>query len=62
MRWVLFHTKIGELLLSLLERHAGLAVVSANWLAERHCGKQTGQPALNVPRARRSRDIQERTE
>ena len=39
MMWVLFDTKIGELLLSLLERHAGLAVVQANWLAEQQCGE-----------------------
>ena len=39
MRWVLFDTKIGERLLTLLERHVGLAVVQANWLAEQRCGE-----------------------
>ena len=39
MRWVLFDTKIGERLLTLLERHLGLAVVQANWLAEQRCGE-----------------------
>lgn len=39
MRWVLFDTKIGELLLTLLERHVGLAVVQACWLAEQQCGE-----------------------
>ena len=61
MRWVLFDTKIGELLLTLLERHVGLAVVQANWLAEQRCGEQAGQPTLIVPQASRSRDVQERT-
>lgn len=39
VRWFLFHTKAGELLLVLLERHAGLAVVQSNWLAGQCCGK-----------------------
>ena len=34
LRELLFDTKIGERLLSLLERATGLAVVEANWLAE----------------------------
>jgi hypothetical protein len=32
LRWLLFETKMGEVLLALLERAAGLAVVSAEWL------------------------------
>ena len=39
VRWFLFHTKAGELLLVLLERHAGLAVVQSNWLAMRRSGE-----------------------
>ena len=34
VRWFLFHTKAGEVLLTLLERRLGLAVVQAEWLAE----------------------------
>ena len=34
VRWFLFHTKAGEVLLTLLERHAGLAVVQSDWLAK----------------------------
>ena len=41
VRWVLFRTKIGELLLTLLEQKAGLAVVQADWLAGRRSGKPT---------------------
>jgi hypothetical protein len=33
VKWFLFETWVGELLLGLLERHAGLALVSAEWLA-----------------------------
>jgi len=32
IRWMLFETRIGTLLLVLLERWVGLAVVSAEWL------------------------------
>lgn len=32
IRWMLFETRIGTLLLALLERWVGLAVVSAEWL------------------------------
>jgi hypothetical protein len=39
--WVLFGTKIGELLLTLLEQKAGLAVVQADWLAGCRSGKPT---------------------
>ena len=38
VRWLLFETKTGELLLVLLERHAGLAVVRADWLAVQRSG------------------------
>jgi hypothetical protein len=41
IRWVLFETKLGELLLVLLERHVGLAVVRADWVAEQCCGEPT---------------------
>jgi hypothetical protein len=33
VRWFLFETRCGELLLVFLERRLGLAVVSADWLA-----------------------------
>ena len=39
VRWLLFHTKIGEVLLTLLERHADLAVVQSDWLAMRRSGE-----------------------
>ena len=42
VRWVLFGTKIGELLLTLLEQKAGLAVVQADWLA----GCRSGKPRI----------------
>lgn len=32
LRWMLFETRLGEWLLALLERKAGLAVVQADWL------------------------------
>jgi hypothetical protein len=38
LRWLLFKTKAGNLLLALLERTAGLAVVQAEWLADQHSG------------------------
>ncbi len=34
LRWMLFETKLGELLLILLEKWAGLAVVEASSLEE----------------------------
>lgn len=34
IRWFLFETGAGELLLALLEKATGLAVVQAEWLAE----------------------------
>jgi hypothetical protein len=38
LRWLLFETKVGELLLALLEKRAGLAVVQAEWLGAQHSG------------------------
>jgi hypothetical protein len=32
LKWLLFETKLGELLLTILERRVGLAVVDAEWL------------------------------
>jgi hypothetical protein len=40
VRWLLFETMLGELLLAVIERQ-GLAVVSVDWLA----GQRSGQPA-----------------
>ena len=39
VRRMLFHTKAGELLLALLERHVGLAVVRSGWLALQRSGE-----------------------
>jgi hypothetical protein len=39
VKWILFDTKIGELLLVLLERHVGLAVVQSDWLATQRSGE-----------------------
>ena len=39
IRWLLFETRVGELLLVLLERHVGLALVQANWLADQRSGE-----------------------
>ena len=39
VRWFLFHTKVGELMLILLERHVGLAVVQIEWLAMQRSGE-----------------------
>jgi hypothetical protein len=38
LRWLLFETRLGELLLVLLERK-GLAVVSSDWLGAQRSGK-----------------------
>jgi hypothetical protein len=35
LKRLLFETRVGELLLTLLERTTGLAVVDANWLGHR---------------------------
>ena len=39
VRWILFHTKAGEVLLILLERHVRLAVVQSDWLATQRSGE-----------------------
>ena len=39
LRWLLFETKLGELLLVCLERCVGLAVVQADWLAAQPSGE-----------------------
>jgi hypothetical protein len=39
VRWFLFRTKAGEVLLGLLERNVGLAVVRSDWLAAQSSGK-----------------------
>jgi len=38
VRWFLFDTRLGELLLGLFEKATGLAVVHADWLGEQRCG------------------------
>lgn len=40
VKWFLFETKMGLLLLALLERKAGLAVVDADWLGKQPGGRQ----------------------
>ena len=40
IRWILFQTRIGEKVLILLERRAGLAIVQADWL----CTQRSGRP------------------
>lgn len=42
LRRLLFDTKVGEWLLTLLERTTGLAIVEANWLAELPAPTATG--------------------
>jgi len=39
LRWLLFETKLGEMLLAFLERAAGLAVVNAEWLGTQPSGE-----------------------
>ena len=45
VRWLLFETRVGELLLTILERKVGLAIVQAEWLAAQPAGepKAAGQ-------------------
>jgi hypothetical protein len=38
VRWFLFETRVGELLLALLEKTTGLAVVQAEWLGTQPSG------------------------
>jgi hypothetical protein len=37
-RWFLFETRLGLFMLAVLERRAGLAVVSAEWLGKQSSG------------------------
>ena len=46
IRWILLDTKVGELLLVLLERHAGLAVVQSDWLAMQRSGEPKTAPKV----------------
>jgi hypothetical protein len=46
IRWLLFETRLGEVLLVLLERHVGLALVQSNWLAEQRSGEPTAAPEV----------------
>jgi hypothetical protein len=39
LKWFLFETGVGELLLLWLERKAGLAVVRADWLGAQPSGR-----------------------
>ena len=39
IRWFLFETRLGQWILSILECHVRLAVVSADWLAVQPCGQ-----------------------
>jgi hypothetical protein len=41
VRWILFETWLGEILLRSLERRLGLAVVQGEWLAEQNAGQPT---------------------
>ena len=43
-RWFLFETKPGELLVALLERYAGLALVNADRLG----AERSGYPAAEI--------------
>jgi len=42
LRWLLFETRLGELVLALLERQ-GLAVVCADWLGTQRSGKPVAE-------------------
>ena len=46
IKWLLFETGLGEVLLVLLERHVGLALVQANWLAEQRSGEHKAAPEV----------------
>ena len=39
IKWLLFKTKVGALLLALLEQRVGLAVVRADWLGAQLSGE-----------------------
>jgi len=38
LRWLLFETKVGEVLVCFLEKKAGLALVQAEWLGAQPSG------------------------
>ena len=42
VRWLLFETRLGELLLTILERKIGLAIVEVEWLAAQPAGAPKG--------------------
>ena len=44
MCWLLFETRLGELLLALLERRTGLAIVRSDWLSTQSSGRPTTEP------------------
>ena len=39
LRWLFFETRVGEMLLTFLERKARLAVVQVEWLAVQRSGE-----------------------
>jgi len=39
IRWLLFKTQVGALLLALLEQRVGLAMVTADWLGAQRSGE-----------------------
>ena len=39
LRWLLFETRLGEFLLAVLERRAGLAIVQSDWLGSQPSGE-----------------------
>ena len=43
MCWLLFETRLGELLLALLERRTGLAIVRSDWLSSQPSGRPTAK-------------------
>ena len=43
VRWFLFETRMGELLLNLLEKSTGLAVVRADWLGAQPGGSPAAE-------------------
>jgi hypothetical protein len=46
IRWLLFETRLGEVLLVLLERHLGLALVQVDWLVEQRSGEPKTAPEV----------------
>ena len=43
IKWFLFETRFGVLLLTLLEEKAGLAVVQADWLGVQRSGRPVAE-------------------